>query len=522
MGIAGAYLKEKRVAHKTRNANAAVKDYDDIVEQLPLKDQEVQASRCMECGVPFCMSGMVFAQARQATGCPLHNAIPEVNDLLCKDYLAQAAARLSFTNPFPEFTSRVCPAPCEVACNLGLHEQAVTIHDNERAVSDYAWDKNLMQPLKKAPKDAPLASIIGSGPAGLACAWELTRLGWRVCVYERADALGGLLMYGIPQMKLEKSVVDARIDLMKKSGIEFFCNVDAADKALEILQKSDAVIMATGAGQARQLNLDGINLDGVYYALEYLTDCTKAVLADKAPSISAKGKDVAVIGGGDTGVDCVAYALRQGAKSVKQIIRAPRPKDEVNVFDVWPAPRNVYTQGYGQKEAQEIFGQDPRMFATDTLSFKSADGKKVSSVCVCDIDYSDNKKHVKGSEQEVPAQLVLIAKGFVGPESECMKAFGVQLAADKPLPLLHQDTHLAVLDDEFIASIGVGKSMANTSRDSGASTAGAGKDAAGAAGGAGSKRAPKVYVAGDCRSGASIVASAMADGLAVAQEVAQG
>ncbi len=517
MGIAGAYLKETRVAHKTRSANTAVKDYADIVEQLPLKDQEVQASRCMECGVPFCMSGMNFAGARQATGCPLHNAIPEVNDLLCKDHLAKAAARLSFTNPFPEFTSRVCPAPCEVACNLGLHEQAVTIHDNERAVSDFAWNKGLMKPLKKASKRAPLASIVGSGPAGLACAWQLTHLGWRVHVYEKSDAPGGLLMYGIPQMKLEKSVIEKRIELMKKSGIEFYCGVDAAKKAPEILKNSDAVILATGAGQARQLNIDGVDLAGVHYALEYLTDCTKAVLAGKEPKISAKGKDVAVIGGGDTGVDCVAYALRQGAKSVKQIIRAPRAKDTVNTFEVWPAPRNVYTQGYGQHEAEEIFGQDPRIFATDTLSFESKDGKKVSGVRVCDIDYSNDKKHVKGSEQELPAQLVLIAKGFVGPQSECMKAFGVQLAADKPLPLIHQDSHLAVLDDAAVAAI-AGKGMANTTGDSD------GADAAGGVGAAGSgaSGAPKVYIAGDCRSGASIVASAMADGLAVAQEVVQG
>ena len=478
MGVPGAYLEQGRVEHGQRPAAEAVLDFDEYVVCLPEDEQEGQAARCMACGVAFCQSGMVFGGARRATGCPLHNLVPETNDLLCRGLLDDAAARLSLTNPFPEFTSRVCPAPCETACNLGLHDEPVTIHDNERAISDHAWEAGLMKPLAPAPADAPLAGVVGSGPAGLACAWELARLGWRVNVYEKADRPGGLLMYGIPQMKLPKDVVDARASLMERSGIAFSCGVDAAADAGRILEECDVVVVAAGAGVARKLELPGAGLSGVCYALEYLEAATRAALSGEAPAISAAGKDVVVIGGGDTGVDCVASALRQKARSVRQVVRAARPPETLDVRALWPAPRDTLSCGYGQREAAELFGADPRLWATDTLAFEG-DGA-VSGVRVADIDYDAGRSLVEGSERTIETQLVLIAKGFTGPDASLLGAFGVELAAEgAPLPILHQGTHRAA--------------------DANAS-------------------GTPVYVAGDARTGAGIVAAAMADGLAVAAE----
>ena len=426
MGVPGAYLQHGRCEHAVRPVAEAIADFDDIVVDLSADKQCVQASRCMNCGVPFCQSGFRFSGARQATGCPLHNLIPETNDLLCHGRWDEAAARLALTNPFPEFTGRVCPAPCETACNLGLNQQAVTIHDNERALSDYRWEAG-MEPLPAASSDAPLVSVVGSGPAGLTAAWELARRGLRVRVYERDDRPGGLLQYGIPNMKLPKWVVARRVKLMVESGIEFVCGVDAAGQAGCIAADSAAVVLACGARAPRRVDVPGADLAGIHFAVEYLSEATRAVEGDRAPGITAKGKDVAVIGGGDTGVDCVATALRQGARSVRQIIRASCPPQEVDVHAVWPGPRSVYTQGYGQREAEELFGADPRLWSTDTVGFADDGSGSVAAVQVQDIP-------TRGDVWDVPAQLVLIAKGFTGPENETVDAFApyanVHLAGD--------------------------------------------------------------------------------------------
>lgn len=414
MGLPGAYLNVARCEHGVRDAVEAVRDYEDIVVDLPREAQREQASRCMNCGVPFCQSGLHFADARQATGCPLHNLIPETNDLLYHGRMRDAVARLTLTNPFPEFTGRVCPAPCETACNLGLHDDAVTIHDNERALSDFAWEQG-MRPLPAASPDAPLVSIIGSGPAGLVAAWELTRRGLRVRVYEKDERPGGLLMFGIPNMKLPKEVVERRCALMEESGITFICGIDACEKADEIAAESDAIIVACGSRTPRRIDVPGADLNGIHFAVEYLSEATRSLLDNREPTISAKDKDVAVIGGGDTGVDCVATALRQGARSVRQIVRASCPPATSDA-SLWPGPRNVYAQGYGQHEAQQVLGEDPRLWSTDTVGFTDDGSGNVAGVCVRSVGTSDESR-------EIPAQLVLIAKGFTGPEQRVIDAF---------------------------------------------------------------------------------------------------
>lgn len=473
MGRTGAYLQVERREHDVRPAEESAADYEEFALPLSADEQREQASRCMNCGVAFCQSGGMFDDMALSVGCPLHNLIPEVNDLLYRNRLDEACDRLGLTNPFPEFTGRVCPAPCEVACNLGLHDDAVTIHDNERLLSDHAWARG-MRPLEPASADAPLVSVVGSGPAGLAVAWKLTRRGLRVHVYENDERPGGLLVYGIPSMKLPKDVVRRRIDLMGRSGIEFTCNTDAAQIADRILTESDAVVLAAGASVARDVAVDGRDLSGIHFALEYLSEVTRSQLEGREATIDAADKDVVVIGGGDTGVDCVACALRQGARSVTQVIRAQRPPAECVAHEVWPAPRAVYEQGYGQREAEELFGEDPRIWSTDTIGF-AGDGS-VEAVRVQELSYDGGRHLVEGTQREIPAQLVLIAKGFLGTRGSLFEAFGTES------PASGGDAHLLCANGEGTAP---------------------------------------VFVAGDARMGASLVASAIADGLACADKVCE-
>ncbi len=481
MGKVGAFLDIERKEHGERSVEARIADFDDLTEPLAEGEQRAQASRCMYCGVAFCQTGVSFGTAR-ASGCPLHNLIPEWNDLLWRGLWDDAAQRLAMTNPFPEFTGRVCPALCEAACNLGRDRGATTIKDDERAISDHEWAAGGPAPLAPAAPDAPRVTVVGSGPSGLACAWELARRGARVRVAERSDAPGGLLQYGIPNMKLPKEVVARRVALMERSGIEFACGTDVTEPGVaeRLAAESDAVVIACGAGATRPFSVPGAELEGVVWAVDYLTANTKAILQGTRSAIDARDRHVVVIGGGDTGTDCVGTAIRQGCASVRQLEFLPAPPEKRPTSNPWPEWPNLKKNDYGQEEAELVEGCDPRTFAADTIELQG-EGGHVRGLTYVKLDWSGGAPvRIDGTEETVPADLVLLATGFLGPRAEAIRAFGAEVGELRPLPVMEEGTH-----------------RAKTAAD-----------------------AP-VFVAGDARGGASLVVSAIADGLSCAAEVAQ-
>ncbi len=486
MGKPGAFLTLGREAHDLRPVEERTKDYDELYVTLTQEAQQLQASRCMMCGVAFCQTGVSFGKARPS-GCPLHNLIPEWNDLLYRGQFKEAAERLAMTSPLPEFTSRVCPALCEAACNLGCADEPETIHDNERAISDWEWANGGPRRFEPAAEGAKTVAVVGSGPAGLAAAWELARRGARVTVFEKSDRAGGLLMYGIPNMKLEKSVVARRVSLMAELGVEFKLGVDATDAEVAegILADFDAVVVTVGAGVPRGLAAkgfaEGLEAGGVVYAVDYLTAATKSVLDDGPVAIDAAGKDVVVIGGGDTGNDCLGTAVRQGAKSVRQFEFMPCAPEKPAPGNAWPQWPNVKKTDYGQQEAIALMGGEMREWAVDTLELTFDSEGKVSGLDVVDLDWSAGKPERKmDSERTYPAQLVLIACGFTGPEAAVYAALGAEMATSgRPLPVM--------------AEVGKHKCVA------------AGET--------------PVFAAGDARNGSSLVVSAIADAMACVDEV---
>ena len=397
---------------------------------------QTQGSRCMDCGVPFCHTGTIIGG--MAAGCPVNNLIPEWNDLVYQGQWHEALERLHKTNNFPEFTGRVCPAPCEGSCVLGINEPPVTIKSIECAIIDKGFEEDWVKPEPPTMRTGKKVAVVGSGPAGLACAAQLNKAGHRVTVFERADRIGGLLMYGIPNMKLDKGIVQRRVDMMKAEGVEFVtnCEVGKAYPAEKLRREFHAIVLCGGATRPNDFfaKTEGRNLTGIHFAMEYLHANTKSLLDSRHADgqyLSAKGKDVVVLGGGDTGTDCVGTALRHGCKSILQLEIVPMPPLARAPDNPWPQWPKVYKLDYGQEEAAALFGADPRQYAIQTTKFVGDAAGHLKEIHTIRVEWiKDNgrtiPRNLPGSEQVFPAQLLLLALGFGGPESPLLDQLGVE------------------------------------------------------------------------------------------------
>jgi glutamate synthase (NADPH/NADH) small chain len=472
MGKATGFLELDRQVESYREVDVRINDYDEIFSGSHNLDLlQEQGSRCMDCGVPFCQS---------SNGCPIDNLIPEWNDLVYKNEWQEALERLEKTNNFPEFTGRVCPAPCEGSCVLGLNNPAVTIKNIELAIVDKGFEEGWIKPKVIESRSGKNIAIVGSGPAGLAAADELNQMGHSVKVYERSDRIGGLLMYGIPNMKLGKDVVERRVQLLESEGIEFITNVDIGKDLTtkELKETCDAVIFATGATQARDLPAENRDAKGIYPAMDFLTSNTKSLLDSGQPDqsdLSAKGKNVIVIGGGDTGTDCIGTSLRQGAKSIINFELMSRPPEDRSDNNPWPEWPVIFRVDYGHEESSQVFGKDPRHYQLLTKAFiKDTDGN-VKGIKTVNVDLIKGKlTEIEGTEKTWDAELVLLSMGFLSPEH--------YLSDDSEIELDQRGNYLSEHGDY------------KTSKDG-------------------------IFSAGDCRRGQSLVVWAINEGRGVASSV---
>jgi glutamate synthase (NADPH/NADH) small chain len=484
MGKPTGFLEFQRELPASRPPAKRVRDWLEFHDHMPEAKLAEQGARCMDCGVPFCHTGTLLNG--MAAGCPINNLIPEWNDLVYRGLWREALERLLKTNNFPEFTGRVCPAPCEGSCVLGISEPAVTIKSIECAIIDKAFEEGWMPPEPPEKRTGKRIAIVGSGPAGLACAAQLNRAGHLVTVYERDDRIGGLLMYGIPNMKLDKHVVQRRIDLMAAEGVRFVTSAAVGGDDLpaeKLLNDFDAIALCAGATKPRDLPIEGRELKGVYYAMDFLRANTKSLLDSGHADgnyISAADKDVIVIGGGDTGTDCVGTSLRHGCRSLTQFEILPQPPLERAADNPWPQWPKVYLLDYGQAEAAALFGGDPRRYSITTQRFVGDAQGNVKEAHTVEVEWvsEDGKRpvmrEVPGTEKVWPAQLVLLAMGFLGPEDTVLG----QLSVERD-----ERTNAKAEYGQFATSV------------------------------------PGVFAAGDMRRGQSLIVWAIAEGRQCAREV---
>jgi glutamate synthase (NADPH/NADH) small chain len=437
MGKTTGFMEYDREPTHMRPPLERVKDWSEAHPPYAEETLRKQGARCMDCGVPFCHTGQLIAG--MASGCPINNLIPEWNDLVYRGQWQEAIIRLHKTNNFPEFTGRVCPAPCEGSCTLGINAPPVTIKSIECEIIDRAWANGWVQPQPPLARTGKRVAVVGSGPAGLAAAAQLNRAGHNVTVFERDDRIGGLLMYGIPNMKLDKEVVERRVRLMAEEGVRFITRtaVGRDFPASRLTSDYDAAVICSGATAARDLKIEGRELQGIHLAMEFLAANTKSLLDsghEDGRYISAKGKHVVVIGGGDTGTDCVGTALRHGAKSLVQLEILPRPPDERAPDNPWPQWPKVYKLDYGQEEAKALWGADPRQYAVQTKRIVGDEQGRVKALEISGIEWlrAENGKslgprEIEGTHRVIPADLVLLALGFVGPEKDLPAELSLKL-----------------------------------------------------------------------------------------------
>lgn len=484
MGKPTGFMDYERETAKAVSPKERIKNFNEFHTPLSKEEQQKQGARCMNCGVPFCQSGEMISG--MASGCPLHNLVPEWNDLVYSGNWEQAYNRLKKTNNFPEFTSRVCPALCEAACTCGHWGDSVSVKENEHGIIENAYEQGYAAAKPPKVRTGKKVAVVGSGPAGLAAADQLNKRGHQVTVFERDDRVGGLLMYGIPNMKLQKEVIDRKINVMKEEGVEFVtgANVGKEVKPAKLLKEYDRVILACGAKNPRDINAPGRDAKGIYFAVDFLSATTKSLLDSGLKDnkyISAKGKKVVIIGGGDTGNDCVGTCIRHGAASVTQLEMMPKAPDTRAEDNPWPEWPKVCKTDYGQEEAIAVFGQDPRIYTTTVKEFLKDKNGNLCGLKVVKLEGKKDEKtgrmqmvEVPGSESKMDADLVLIAAGFLGTQKYVADAFGVEL---------NQRTNVATEAGKYATSV------------------------------------PNVYTAGDMHRGQSLVVWAIREGREVAREV---